>query len=103
MTEQSDLPKWRLALSLAALFLSSMCTMGDLVVSPVASDIYRSFADSPEWLVNLGVTGPALFGLPFGLLTGVLCDKLDKKKIMVAGFTIFTFSAIFGAAFDNIY
>ena len=103
MTEQSDLPKWRLALSLAALFLSSMCTMGDLVVSPVAADVYRAFADAPEWLVNLGITGPALFGLPFGLATGVLCDKLDKKKIMVAGFALFTFSSVFGAAYENVY
>ena len=103
MTESSDLPKWRLALSLAALFLSSMCTMGDLVVSPVAADVYQAFADSPEWLVNLGVTGPALFGLPFGLATGVLCDKLDKKKIMVIGFAVFTLSAVFGAACENVY
>lgn len=103
MTESSDLPKWRLALSLAALFLSSMCTMGDLVVSPVAADVYQAFADSPEWLVNLGVTGPALFGLPFGLATGVLCDKLDKKKIMVIGFAVFTLSAVFGAACKSVY
>lgn len=103
MTESSDLPKWRLALSLAALFLSSMCTMGDLVVSPVAADVYQAFADSPEWLVNLGVTGPALFGLPFGLATGVLCDKLDKKKIMVIGFAVFTLSAVFGAVCENVY
>ena len=103
MTESSDLPKWRLALSLAALFLSSMCTMGDLVVSPVAAEVYQAFADSPEWLVNLGVTGPALFGLPFGLATGVLCDKLDKKKIMVIGFAVFTLSAVFGAACESVY
>ena len=103
MTEQSDLPKWRLALSLAALFLSSMCTMGDLVVSPVAADVYRAFADAPEWLVNLGITGPALFGLPFGLLTGALCDKIDKKKIIVMGFSLFAFSAVFGAAYENVY
>ena len=102
MIEQSDLPKWRLVLSLAALFLSSMCTMGDLVVSPVAADVYRAFADAPEWLVNLGITGPALFGLPFGLLTGVLCDKLDKKKIMVVGFALFAFSSVFGAAHENV-
>ena len=40
MTESADLPKWRLILSLAALFLSSMCTMGDLVVSPIAADVF---------------------------------------------------------------
>ena len=103
MTSSRDLPKWQLILTLTALFLSSMCTMGDLVVSPVAASIYNSFDDSPEWLVNLGVTGPALFGLPFGLVTGFLCDRVDKKKIMVTGFTIFAISAVFGAMYDNVY
>ena len=103
MTSSRDLPKWQLILALTALFLSSMCTMGDLVVSPVAASIYNSFDDSPEWLVNLGVTGPALFGLPFGLVTGFLCDRVDKKKIMVTGFTIFAISAVFGAMYDNVY
>ena len=62
MTRASDLPKWRLALALAALFLSSMCTMGDLVISPIAANIYEAFADAPTALINLGVTGPALVG-----------------------------------------
>lgn len=44
--------KGRLVLLLAALFLSSMCTMGDLVVNPIAANLYVAFADSPEWLIN---------------------------------------------------
>ena len=102
MTSSADIAKWRLRLALAALFLSSMCTMGDLVISPIAADVYRSFADAPLWLVNLGVTGPALVGLPFGLLAGYLCDRVDKKIIMVAGFALFTVSSTFGIAFDSV-
>lgn len=79
MTESRDIPKLRLAYALIALFLSSMCTMGDLVISPVVADVYNAFSDSPLWLINLGITGPALIGLPFGLVTGLLCDRLDKK------------------------
>lgn len=103
MTEAKDLGKGRLFLALAALFLSSMCTMGDLVVNPIAANLYTAFADSPEWLINLGITGPALVGLPFGLLAGFLCDRIDKKWVMVVGFAIFTVSAVFGAAITNIY
>ena len=103
MTRASDLPKWRLALALAALFLSSMCTMGDLVISPIAANIYEAFADAPTALINLGVTGPALVGLPFGLAAGIMCDRMDKKKIMLAGFLVFTIASVFGIADVNVY
>ena len=71
-----------------------MCTMGDLVISPIAADIYEAFADSPTALINLGVTGPALVGLPFGLIAGIMCDRMDKKKIMLAGFLVFTIASV---------
>ena len=103
MTEARELSKGKLALALAALFLSSMCTLGDLVVNPIVANLYEVFADSPEWLINLGITGPALIGLPFGFLAGVLCDRMDKKWVMVAGFAIFVVSACCGALITNIY
>ena len=77
--------------------------MGDLVISPIAADVYQVFSNSPEWLINLGITGPALFGLPFGLITGVLCDHMDKKRIMVVGFAIFTVSSVLGIAIQEIW
>lgn len=103
MTEAKELPKGKLVLALVALFLSSMCTLGDLVVNPIVANLYEVFADSPEWLINLGITGPALVGLPFGFLAGVLCDRMDKKWVMVAGFAVFVVSACCGALFTNIY
>ena len=103
MTEASRMNKGRLLFALAALFLSSMCTMGDLVISPVVANLYEVYANEPVWLINLGITGPALVGLPFGLLTGWLCDRMDKKWIMVVGFGVFTISAVFGIASQNIY
>ena len=103
MTEASQMGKGRVALALAALFLSSMCTMGDLVVTPVVANLYEVYSAEPMWLINLGITGPALVGLPFGLLTGYLCDRMDKKWIMVAGFAVFTVSSVFGIASQNIY
>ena len=88
MTVATDLPKWRLVLALAALFLSSMCTMGDFVITPIVSNIYEVFGEQSEFLVNLGITGPAIVGLPFGLAAGFLCDRMDKKVVMVVGFAI---------------
>ena len=103
MTEARELPKGKLVLALVALFLSSMCTLGDLVVNPIVANLYEVFADSPEWLINLGITGPALVGLPFGFIAGVLCDRMDKKWVMVVGFAIFVASACCGALITNIY
>lgn len=90
-------------LALVALFLSSMCTMGDFVITPIVSNIYEAFGDQSEFLVNLGITGPAIVGLPFGLAAGFLCDRMDKKNVMVVGFAIFTVSAVFGLAIENLY
>lgn len=102
MVAASEMPKGRLFVALTALFLSSMCTMGDLVISPIAANLYEVFADAPEALVNFGITGPALVGLPFGILAGFLCDRFDKKWVMVMGFAIFAVSACLGAV-ENIY
>lgn len=103
MTAATDLPKWRLRLALAALFLSSMCTMGDFVITPIVSNIYEAFGEESEFLVSLGITGPAIVGLPFGLAAGFLCDRIDKKIVMVVGFVIFTVSSVFGLAVENLY
>ena len=103
MSAMKQIPKWRMVIGIAALFISSMCTLGDMVITPIAANLYEVFADAPEALLNFGITGPALVGLPFGLLAGWLCDRFDKKWVMVAGFAIFTFSAIFGAAIENIW
>ena len=101
--QASDLSPARRILMLAALFLSVMCTMGDMVVTPVVADLYTVFADAPEALINLGVTGPAIAGLPFCFLGGWLADHMDKKVLMVVGFAIFVVSSCLGAAIVNIY
>lgn len=103
MTEAYQMGKGRLVLAIAALFLSSMCTMGDLVISPIVANLYEVYANEPMWLINLGITGPAIVGLPFGLVAGWLCDRIDKKWIMVAGFAIFTVSSVFGITSQDIH
>ena len=103
MTEAYQMGKGRLVLAIAALFLSSMCTMGDLVISPIVANLYEVYANEPMWLINLGITGPAIVGLPFGLVAGWLCDRIDKKWIMVAGFSIFTVSSVFGITSQDIH
>ena len=90
--------KW---LAFIALALSSMCTLGDMVINPIAAALFEVFAGQSEALINFSITGPALVGLPFGVLAGVLCDRIDKKIVMVTGFAIFVVSACFGGV-DNL-
>lgn len=90
--------KW---LAFIALALSSMCTLGDMVINPIAAALYEVFAGQSEALINFGITGPALVGLPFGILAGILCDRMNKKTVMVVGFAIFVVSACFGGV-DNL-
>lgn len=103
MVTSANLSQSRKVLALAALFLSTMCTESDMVITPVVSSLYQVFEGSPTWLINLGITGPAFIGLPFCLLGGWLSDHYDKKRIMVAFFALFTVSSTFGAAIPNVY
>lgn len=91
----------RLILALAALFLSTSCTMGDMAVVPIFSVFYEIFPQTV--LVNAIISAPSIVGLFFCLLGGYLTDKVDKKWLMVAGFGLYTVTSVFGAAMENVY
>lgn len=103
MTSLKHLPTWRIVLATSAVFLSSMCTMGDLPLITVLNTVYETYADAPEALVNYGVTGVAMVSIPLCLVAGWLLDRFDKKWVLVGGFGLFAFSTIFGAAIQNVY
>ena len=91
----------RLVLAMAALFLSTSCTMGDMAVVPIFSVFYDIFPQTA--LVNAIISAPSIVGLFFCLLGGYLTDKVDKKWLMVAGFGLYTVTSVFGAAMENVY
>ncbi len=97
------LSKTRVFLMLAMLYLSTMCTMADLLITPLANDLYEIFAGAPTWLISFGITGTSLSAIPFMIISGLLCDRIDKKKIMVGGFMIYMIGGIFGGLIVNIY
>ncbi len=93
--------KLRVLFILAALFLSSMCTIGDMAVVPIFGNLYSVFPQVN--LVNAIVSMPSLVGIPFCFIGGILCDKSNKKYVMTVGFALFTISAVFGCAVENVY
>ena len=86
-------------LMLIALFFSTMCTMGDLVIVPITAKFYEIVEN--ELIANMIVTGPALTGMFFCYLGGWMADRYNKKTMMVFGFALFTLSGIFGATSTN--
>lgn len=99
--EGKKLSGTHLFLAMAALFLSTSCTMGDMAVVPIFSVFYELFPQTS--LVNAIISAPSIVGLFFCLIGGYLTDKIDKKYLMIAGFGLYTLSSVFGAAFENVY
>lgn len=98
-----NMSRGRTVWMMIAVILSAMCTMGDFVITPIASDLYEVFAGEPEALINFGITGPAIVAIPMGIIAGILADRIDKRTFMIVGFAIFTVSSVLGGLIDNIY
>lgn len=90
-------------LVLLVLCLTTMCTMSDFVITPIVSDLFEVFGESSVNLIDFGITGPALVGAPFLIMSGWLCDHYDRRLIMIAGFALFTVAATAGAVVENIW
>ena len=85
-------------LLMITLFISTASIMGDSVVGVVTSVLYKQY---DAWAVNLMISGPSIAGLIMCPLAGRMCDKMDKKKIMLVGYILYAISAISGVAVDN--
>lgn len=99
--KEKNLSKARLTLALAALFLSTCCTMGDLAIVPIFSTFYEIFDN--VFVINMITTGPGIIGVFFCLLGGRLTDIMDKKILMLIGFALHVVSSVFGCLIVNQY
>lgn len=103
ITLSRGLTKGRAILMLISLFLSSMVTMADVVLSPIINNLYVEFAADPEWILNFAITGGALVSLVVMMIAGKMCDRYDKKIILVSGFACFAVGAICGGLVPSAY
>jgi MFS family permease len=95
--------KLRNALIMITLGLASMAVMNDMVIIPVAGNLFNDFADVNIGVLNYILSGPALVSALFSLLSGKLMDRISKKTLMIAGFGVFSAAAILGDAIHNAY
>lgn len=96
-----EMSKSRAFLFLAAIFLTNVCTMADMVIIPAVGGLFEAFNNVT--MVNLIITGPALVGVAFCILGGRMADKYNKKVLLVFGFSLFTATSILGASLDNVW
>lgn len=97
-----EMSKTKRTLCLAALMLTNLAVMNDLVVIPVISNLYGEFADHMG-LVNYIVSGPALIIVLTSLLASFLCKKMDKKAVLIIGAVFFAVGALLGVIVVNPY
>jgi MFS family permease len=101
MNEKSG--KSRNVLIVATLSLSTMAIMGDMIIIPVAENLFVDFHDVNMGLLNYILSGPALIGALSSLLCGKLMSYIGKKKLLIASFVFFMAGSICGDFVHNAY
>lgn len=76
---------------------------GLFIVLPVISLYVTEFKGSSAFLLGLAVSGAYLTQLLFQTPFGILSDKIDRKKVVMAGLFIFLLGSVICALADNIY
>ncbi len=100
----SSVTKW-LVLTVAAVgffFDTYELLMFPVIAGPALAELLKTTADNPEvrnWLGRM-LWIAAVCGGVFGLLGGVLIDRLGRKRVMVGSILIYSFSPV-AAAFST--
>jgi len=92
--------KWTL---LFLLLSAMMILMGGAAVAPALPLISESFPDSPESLISLIITLPALVIALTGFFIGALSDKIGKIKVLIGSVALFTLAGVSGFFLSSLY
>lgn len=77
--------------------------LGLFIVLPVISLYVAEFGETSAILLGLAVSGAYLTQIIFQTPFGILSDKIDRKKVVMAGLFIFLIGSVICALADNIY
>jgi len=86
------------SLSLAILSLSTLAVLAVTAVAPALTLIQVSFPDASKLELQMMLNFPALFLIPFSLLSGQLTLRFKKRHILFAGLIIYFIAGV-GSAF----
>lgn len=90
--EEIKLPKMLMP---AVLSVSILTIMAPTAVSPAVAAIKEAFPDISATQAKLVLTLPTLIMMPIGLFSAKLTAKIDKKRLLLTGMTLFL---VFGVA-----
>lgn len=76
--------------------------LGLFIVLPVISLYVAEFGETSAILLGLAVSGAYLTQIIFQTPFGILSDKIDRKKVVMAGLFIFLIGSVMCALADNI-
>lgn len=76
--------------------------LGLFIVLPVISLYVAEFGETSAILLGLAVSGAYLTQIIFQTPFGILSDKIDRKKVVMAGLFIFLIGSVICALADNI-
>lgn len=74
------------------LSLVTFALMGDLVLIPIAGNLYAVYDDTA--LVNFMLSGPALICAVVSAFSGALIDRIGAKRVLCTGFGVYTASSL---------
>ena len=77
--------------------------LGLFIVLPVISLYATEFGETSAILLGLAVGAAYLTQIIFQTPFGILSDKIDRKKVVMAGLLIFLIGSVICALADNIY
>lgn len=96
-----EMSKGRLVLCLIALFLSNVAVMADMVIIPIANNLFETFDNVSA--INFILSGAAFISVFTAMACAKLLYKFSKKTVLVLSMALFAVSSIFGGAVENVY
>ena len=97
---ESKSEKANITLTLAVLSLSTLAVLAVTAVAPALGRIQLSFPQASKLELQMMLNFPALFLIPFSLLSGQLSLRFKKRHILFAGLIMYFLSGV-GSAFIN--
>lgn len=87
----------------AILSLSLLTVMAGAAVAPALGTIREHFSDSPDTVVQLIISMPALFIFLTSFIFPSLCRKYGSRALVMTGLALYVIGGCGAALFDNIW
>ena len=87
----------------AILSLSLLTVMAGAAVAPALGTIREHFSDSPDTVVQLIISMPALFIFLTSFIFPSFCKKYGSRTLVMTGLALYIIGGCGAALFDNIW